>query len=96
LSRKQFLDVKIFQGLLENYLSLNKCKEDLRETQKLLGMMRQDDMAQKFQFTQHTFFLPKYCFLSVLYTRDFLSQIRSFPVGFNDKVKSRDPCSLDI
>ena len=70
-------------------MSLEKCQNSLEETQKLINMMVQDDLAQKFQFNHHSFYLPKYCFLSILYTKHYLHQNNKFLINFNDKIKSK-------
>lgn len=85
--RKHYLDQNVFQGLVQNYLELEKCRDDLKETQKLLAKLAQDDMAQKFQYSNFSFSLPKYCFLSVLYANHFLNQKTKFKVEFNDSIK---------
>lgn len=68
-------------------MELDKCSQDLKETQKLLMKLAQDDMSQKFQFSNFSYSLPKYCFISVLYTNHFLNQKSRFQVQFNDLVK---------
>lgn len=86
INRFHLYDMKIYEGLFSNYLNLEKCSSNLYETQQLLKRFCDDDQAQKIKMNSFSYYFPKYCYSSVFYVNNFLSQRIKFNITINEKI----------